>query len=362
MIRVAFLVNEFPPGPGGIGAHAYALASYFTDKGAGVRVLTARRALYNSYSYDRELPFNVARYSTNTGFVLKLLVNIVFLWRSRRWVTHVILSGTSQLLLAPIITLFSRAKILCVIHGHEPLMVRGAMFWWLRKAINACNHVVAVSEFSKKMAVQGGFPGSIEVIPNGIHLGVQEIPERSVVSSPLKLITVGSVTPRKGQLNVIRALPQINARVGSVEYHVVGIPEMADSLMELANKLGVSDSLIIHGAVSDEERDKLLSDSHIFLLLSENLSNGDVEGFGIAVLEANYFGLPAIGSIGTGVEQSIQNGETGFLVDAGNGDQIATAVERIINNYTTFSKQSIAWARDHDWNKIGEQYWKLMVA
>ena len=362
MIRVAVMVNEFPPGPGGIGAHAHALASYFVNRGAEVKVLTAKRSAYGSDLYDRQLPFSVTRYTANAGFVLKLLANVRFLWRSRKWATHIILSGTSQLLLTPIITLFSGAKVLCVIHGHEPLMVRGAKFWWLRRAVNACNHVVAVSEFSKKMAVQGGFSCSIKVIPNGIHLGGHEMPDRSVVSSPLKLITVGSVTPRKGQLNVVRALPEIKARVGQVEYHVVGIPEMADSLTELANTLAVSGSLIIHGAVSDEERDMLLNDSHIFLLLSENLSNGDVEGFGIAVLEANYLGLPAIGSMGTGVEQAIQNGETGLLVNAGAEDQIATAVERIVNKYSAFSKQSVAWAKNHDWKKIGEQYWNLMVA
>ena len=37
----------------------------------------------------------------------------------------------------------------------------------------------------------------------------------------------------------------------------------------------------------------VIYDSNIFIMLSNNLISGDVEGFGIAILEANYFGLPA---------------------------------------------------------------------
>lgn len=362
MIRIAILVNEFPPGPGGIGSHAYGLASYFAAKGSGVRVLTARRAGYDTDVYDQESPFKVERYMANSGFPLKLFINLLFLWRVRKSTTHVVLSGTSQLLLTPFIRLFCSAKILCVLHGHEPLMMMGAKRWWLRKATEASNYVVAVSEFSRGIAIQFGFPGTIRVIPNGIHFGARKQFARKHVSSPLKLITVGSVTPRKGQINVIHALPEIKASVGPVEYHMVGIPDMADSLVARAEELGVEDSIIIHGAVSDAERDILLKNSHIFLLLSENLANGDVEGFGIAVLEANCFGLPAIGSSGTGVQQAIKDGETGILVDAKNGRQVAAAVRAIVNGYSRFSERSIEWAREHDWNEIGNRYWQLLVA
>ena len=36
----------------------------------------------------------------------------------------------------------------------------------------------------------------------------------------------------------------------------------------------------------------VIYNSNIFIMLSDNLESGDVEGFSIAILEANYFGLP----------------------------------------------------------------------
>ena len=57
--------------------------------------------------------------------------------------------------------------------------------------------------------------------------------------------------------------------------------------MNKAKKLNIQDNIVIHGALSDEELNKLLNKCKIFIMLSENLDNGDVEGFGIAIIEAN---------------------------------------------------------------------------
>ena len=39
--------------------------------------------------------------------------------------------------------------------------------------------------------------------------------------------------------------------------------------------------------------------SDIFIMMSEMTESGDVEGFGIAIIEANSLGLPSIGTLGS---------------------------------------------------------------
>ena len=74
-------------------------------------------------------------------------------------------------------------------------------------------------------------------------------------------------------------------------------------------------------------------------MLSEETKFGDVEGFGIAVLEANHCGLPAIGSKNTGIEDAISVGFSGLVVDAKSDQEICSAIKIILNDYDQFFKK-----------------------
>ena len=95
-------------------------------------------------------------------------------------------------------------------------------------------------------------------------------------------------------------------------------------------------------------------------MLSEETKNGDVEGFGIAILEANAFGIPAIGSKGCGIEDAIDDGETGYLVNVTDVNSILKAVTDINNSYSDFSKNSILWSKNFNWDKIVLQYLEIL--
>ena len=91
-------------------------------------------------------------------------------------------------------------------------------------------------------------------------------------------------------------------------------------------------------------------------MLSENIENGGVEGFGIAILEANYLGLPAIGSLGCGIEDAISNGYNGKLITNDSPADLYLATRNIIENYKNYSKNSIRWAKERSWELVVEKY------
>ena len=101
-------------------------------------------------------------------------------------------------------------------------------------------------------------------------------------------------------------------------------------------------------------------ESDIFLILSENMPDGDVEGYGIVVLEANFFGVPVIGSKGTGIEAAIQDGFNGRLVDANNSDEILAAINDIMINYQVYRENSIEWSKINNWRTRIKQYIELL--
>jgi colanic acid/amylovoran biosynthesis glycosyltransferase len=82
----------------------------------------------------------------------------------------------------------------------------------------------------------------------------------------------------------------------------------------LASQLGIADSVIFHGALKQDVVVGFYEDAHIFLLPSVTAANGDTEGQGLVLQEAQAIGLPVIATLHNGFPDSIIDGVTGFLV------------------------------------------------
>jgi glycosyltransferase involved in cell wall biosynthesis len=95
-------------------------------------------------------------------------------------------------------------------------------------------------------------------------------------------------------------------------------------------------------------------------MLSAHLKNGDVEGFGIAVLEANALGLPAIGSSDSGIADAIRDGYSGALVLPDDIASISSALETIMWDYERYSSNAVSWSKGFEWEVVIQNYLKLI--
>jgi phosphatidylinositol alpha-1,6-mannosyltransferase len=95
-------------------------------------------------------------------------------------------------------------------------------------------------------------------------------------------------------------------------------------------------------------------------MLSNESQTGDVEGFGIAILEANAMGIPAIGSLGCGIEDAIDTSNTGFLIDTDDARSFQESIIQILNDRSRFKNNSKEWAQQHDWDRLIERYLVLL--
>jgi len=125
--------------------------------------------------------------------------------------------------------------------------------------------------------------------------------------------------------------------------------------------LGVTDMITFHGiAASHHDLSVYYRQADIFMLLSENQPNGDVEGFGIVALEANFFGLPVIGALHCGVEDAVDHGKSGFLVDGNDATDILRSVESCMENREELSAYAKTWALRHEWDHIVHQFMNVL--
>ena len=147
-------------------------------------------------------------------------------------------------------------------------------------------------------------------------------PPLPVSSSPPLLLFVGRLRYYKGLDWLIRALPQINARLV-----VVGIGPMQAEWKALAAQIGVADRIAWLGEAPDTDLPALYHLADLFVLPASHSS----EAFGLVQVEAMAAGVPAVCTeLGTGTSYVNQEGVTGRVVPPRDPDALAAAINDLL--------------------------------
>nr|WP_251059573.1 glycosyltransferase family 4 protein [Winogradskyella immobilis] len=356
------LVSEFPPLPGGIGNHAYNLAKQLQNNNFEVTVIADQRDISEEErNFDTDLNFKVFRVQLKKLRVLMYFKRILFFFNLIRKNDLVIVSGKFPLWLGAIATFFFRKRFLAIIHGSEVNFTDSVLNKSINFSLKRYHKIIAVSHYTKQLVSHLNLK-NITVIPNGFDNSKWSLNFDKVLrleGNP-SLLTVGNVTDRKGQLNVIKHLSELKKQFPDAHYHCVGFPTQKEDFLAIATVLAVEDSITFHGRATHGELEQFYKASDIFVMLSSETKTGDVEGFGIALIEANYFGLPTIGALGCGIEDAIDNYKSGILVNHSVSEAFISAVKEIRQNTQTFSEMSKQWALKHTWEQIIVKYIKVI--
>lgn len=359
---ILIVTSEFPPQPGGIGNHAYNLATYLKANGCIVKVIADQRSEdgKDEARFDASLEFSVLRVKLYRWRLIMYLRRIIITFLTIKSSTHVIATGKFSLWNVGFCSFFFKQQTMAIIHGTEvnfkSLLLRKSIDFSLKRFDN----IVAVSNYTK--ALVSRLNRGVNVIPNGINVSEWHNKKSKIVlqGSPV-LTTVGRVSSRKGQLNVIQHLPELIQHFPDVHYHCVGIPSEADDFIAIAKSLNVASHITFHGSVDASKLKQILEATSIFVMLSSESLTGDVEGFGIAILEANALEIPAIGSKGCGIEDAIKSHYSGVLIDVDDANQLIIGINEILNKMPKFRLNAKSWAQIHDWDVVVKHYLSLLT-
>ncbi len=138
-------------------------------------------------------------------------------------------------------------------------------------------------------------------------------------------IYVGRVVPQKGLEIVIRALKDVTKASPDVQLVICGKTQRSYHLRleKLVSAVGLQANVQLLGFVSDAEKERLLAESHVFVIHSAK------EGWGMAAMEAMAMGTPVIASNVPGLRDLVVDDETGWLVDYGNTVQLADRMKTV---------------------------------
>jgi glycosyltransferase involved in cell wall biosynthesis len=130
--------------------------------------------------------------------------------------------------------------------------------------------------------------------------------------------TVGRLVPQKGLHVLLLAAKAVLTHRPDICFLIVGGGELADSLREEAQQLGISDRVRFTGVRQNVEE--------ILAALDLFVSSSLWEGLPTAILEAMAAQVPVIATRVSGTVELVQDGVTGVLVEPGDPMQLAEAI------------------------------------
>lgn len=172
------------------------------------------------------------------------------------------------------------------------------------------------------------------------------------------ILTVGRLQERKGHDMLIRALPAICEKIPNVLYSIVGAGEEQGRLQALAGECAMRDHVQFRGNPVDEELVRCYQQCDLFVLPNREV-NGDIEGFGMVLVEAQACGKAVIAGKSGGTAETMIENETGWLVDCRNSADLATAILNALGDPQILVTTGIvgrAWVEEQfDWENLATQ-------
>lgn len=196
------------------------------------------------------------------------------------------------------------------------------------------DRVIALTENNKLLLLKMGVPkDKIAVIQNGVDVDkfkrLQRLKnvKKRYGYGPV-LLYVGRIAWHKRLEKVIEALPLITREFCNLKFLIVG-PDYAKhsgSLLCLAKKLGVNDSVVITGSVSEKQVRLYYSMANIFILPSI------YEGLSLSMLEAMASRVPIIALSSGGTGGVLTHCLNAILLKNETSEETSDSVSLLLNN------------------------------
>jgi glycosyltransferase involved in cell wall biosynthesis len=257
-----------------------------------------------------------------------------------------------------------RCPLVVTVHSVNRLVEPGPE--WLRAMIRANlrdpDHLIAVSSFVRRQVERLGAPADrISLIPNAVDIdrfasGGDRGRARALLELPAEsrlVLFTGNLVARKGVGRLIAAFARAD-RAEPTSLVIVGDGPDRASLEGLASELAVSRAVRFAGARPLPEMGLWYQACDVFVLPSS------AEGLSIALLEAMACGRPVITTRPTeGDHDAVIEGENGLLVEVGDVDGLARAIELVLDRSDTAARLADAARTTIEtrftWDRIAEQ-------
>jgi len=192
--------------------------------------------------------------------------------------------------------------------------------WILRKS----SRIVAVSQAVKRYAESLDVePSKISVVPNSVDpLKFRPIIRGDRADGIVRVGFIGRLISNKGPQYLVEAAPRILRDFSDVQFLVAGNGLMLQELEHRVHQLGVESAFRFLGTVPSNVEFLKSCD----IMVRPSLT----DGMPLTVLEAMACGIPTVASRVGGTSEILQDGDTGFLVEPRNVDELVSRISTLV--------------------------------
>jgi phosphatidylinositol alpha-1,6-mannosyltransferase len=373
MTRVLLVTNDFPPRRGGIQSYLHELVGHLVQSGNDHTLTVYAPNWKGCEEFDekaRATGYEVVRHPTTLMLPGPGVDDRMRRLIERSGIETVWFGAAAPLaLLAPRARGAGARRVIASTHGHE---VGWSMLPVARSALrrigDGTDAVTYVSRYTRgRFASAFGPNAALEYVPPGVDVdrfapdpaARAEMRSRYGLGERPVIVCLSRLVARKGQDMLIRALLAIRERVEGATLVIVGGGPYLSTLHRLAREAGVAEHVVFTGGVPGAELPAHHAMADVFAMPCRTRGAGlDVEGLGIVYLEASASGVPVVAGRSGGAPETVQDGETGRVVNGWDVDEIATAVGDILADLDRAAQMGAAGRR---W-AVGNWQWRDQAA
>ena len=337
------------PTYGGSGVVATELGKELANRGHEIHFICyaipikLNKFLHNIYFHEVELyQYPLFEFPIYTDALASRIIDVARFHNLDIVHVHYAIPHATSAILARTI-LNNKIKVITTLHGTDITLVglEPSFTPVVRFGIEASDGVTAVSKYLRETTISTyNINREIEVIPNFVDTKIfnpiknHQLRKKFAPKDEKILIHVSNFRRVKRVQDVIRVFEIVRKKIPSKLVLVGDGPERGD-VESLCRTLKLYDDVIFLG--KQEALNEILCSADIFILPSQ------MESFGLSALEAMSCGLPVIATNVGGLPEVVLHGETGYLVEVGNVERMASYVIELFedkNKYQKFSERA----------------------
>lgn len=267
-----------------------------------------------------------------------------------------------------------RIPIVITIHGLDITYRNKGYQFVVPSCVAQLDNVICISQATKNECMHRGISkDKLSIVPNGIsddffienktkeQLKEKLSNELNINLTDKKIIlSVGRLVERKGlHWFVENIIPIIKKERQDFVYLIVGDGIFKEKIESIIYQKRLQEDVIMLGKVDGGVLKLLYNIANIFVMPNIPVK-GDMEGFGIVLLEAASCGVPIVASELEGIKDAIENKKNGILVEPYSVNQFVDNIIYLLKNPDEYKR---IWNNSRDytlnnyqWDNISKKY------
>jgi phosphatidylinositol alpha-1,6-mannosyltransferase len=332
------------PYAGGIQNMAYWIACELSNKGYDV-VLIGDKDKIPKVLLERENIELCENRSVRSKLFSDLNTALLLLKLRIKYGNNVVLYAMliNNVKMIRMLKIFGKWKCVSFLYGNEVLRFitrRPAVF---AKNIDFCSNVFVISKFTQNKALTVKNFHNLVLFHPGINPedflldDEKNLREDNGWNDRKIILMLSRLVARKGHSVVIKAMSRLIPRYPQLLLLIGGTGKYREQIEKQVKAAGLDKNVLFLGFVPEDEKSAYFKSCDVYCMPSDiDEKSFEVEGFGITFIEAAAAGTLAIGSHSGGIPDAVEDGKSGFLIEANDDVQLAVLLDKIFADPAQF--------------------------